>query len=89
MEQNDVQNKDIANLNKDFSRLEKKVEDGFKLINSKLDILPYYMTRVEVRAELDKKADLKDVESLEANQSRTVWIIIGSVMAAILALILK
>jgi len=89
MDSNELQSRDIANLNKDFSRLEKKVDDGFRDINKKLDLLQNYMTRFEIMAEIDKKADIKDVESLEANQSKIVWIVITAVMVALLALILK
>jgi len=89
MSTNELQEKDISNLNKDFSRLEKKVDDGFRDINKKLDLLQNYMTRVEIMAEIDKKADIKDVESLEANQSKIVWMVITAFMAAVSALILK
>lgn len=42
-----------------------------------------------LRDVIETKADRRDVEQLQANQNRVVWIVISTVVLAILGLIIK
>ena len=77
MSTDELQQKDIKYLQKEFDRLENSMAKGFSEIQSELRILSSsYIKRSEVELKLDGKASLIDLARVEllANNNRSlIW----------------
>lgn len=99
-------------LKEDIEKLEKKVEDGFRDLNTKIDVfMANYVHKeefneriFEIKKEAEKleiaindriakiekdKVDKEIFDPIQKTLSRLNWIVIGAVVAGLLALIMK
>jgi len=99
-------------LKEDIEKLEKKVEDGFRDLNTKIDVFmanyvhkEEFKERIsEIKKEAEKleiaindriakiekdKVDKEIFDPIQKTLSRLNWIVIGAVVAGLLALIMK
>lgn len=86
--ENELQNKDITYLQKEFDRLENTMTVGFAKLEARIEILSNnYMTRDEIENKLDKKAD-KEGSWAESILTRLGILVVSAVVVALLGLVL-
>lgn len=88
-------------LKEDFEKLEGKVDSGFRDLNTKIDVFMSNYVHKDIFKEMkdewkDKfeklqkeKVDKDTFEPIQKTLSRLNWIVIGAVVAGVLALVLK
>lgn len=88
-------------LKEDLEKLERKVEDGFRDLNTKIDVFMSNYVHKEMFKErndewkerfdkLEKsKVDKEIFDPIQKTLTRLNWIVIGAVVAGVLALVLK
>ena len=74
----------LSELDKTVAVIQKTIEEGFKQNSKEHDDMKDTYTKA-----LEKKADKETVDKIEANISKAVWIVIGAVIVAVMALVIK
>jgi hypothetical protein len=74
---------DINKLDKTIAVIEQKIDDGFKQNFKEHSEIFEYIKDIEA-----KKADKYIVDELKSNQNKVVWLIVSTVLVAIIGLVI-
>jgi len=84
---------DIEWLKQSFRNMRKEMNTGFQSINDKLDMYEQRFEtkehareeRERIEEEVEQKAEKEDLERVEKFQRKVIWLVISTVVTAILA----